>query len=258
MEPTPDSAFRVPSGYKLVEDKPKRPPPLTHREDAVKPFNSYEWSLISTYAPRLVWNLRSSVQRDVSGHWVPGFEVAPDPTFVWDTCLVLYGTAAHISALPKIRATDVWFDDKDSKWWRVNITRTKPNSASMRMVSPPIPDDFSPWIRAYFAKPKPRLGWSYNHMFNALSDLIERSTRKTTEGRDEPGIRLHINALRFRHAGAVRFKLHYNVTDEMAAKWAGCTVRTLQRYARAPDAEVLAAIRSRGQADSLFSGKVGV
>jgi hypothetical protein len=241
------SRIELPGGYNLVRDRPHRPKVTFHREGAVAPFNTAEWRLVTAWAPHFTWNRRMEVQQAPDGSYKPGFAFHPDPLFIWQTCVGLYVTAAHISAFVKLRPGQVSLshDSEGREVWRLSWIRPK----NQNHVDVPIPKDVAGWLPEYLRKPRPRLGYTYNFMFSKLSDFIYQKTIRVENGERIDGIRIHINCLRFRHSGIVRFKYFYRETDDVVAKWAGCSTETLRHYCNSEPAETTSRLNDQGLLD---------
>jgi hypothetical protein len=228
----------IPDGYELTKSRTPRPAPLTHRDRAKLPFSPEEWSLIDTHSRTMGWEIRGSRTGGRSGWIAPGFP--------WFVCAFLRGSCAHISVLPRLNSSDV-YDDPETGWLRVRWSR--PKESIQKLVPPPLlpRDQYETWVRDFLDMEKPTTEQAYSHMFAALAVHIEQQTRTIgDQGQSLPGRLIHINGLRFRHSGMIRWLHEYQVSRRAVCSWAGTTERTLNFYDNPPDADVALSLAARG------------
>jgi hypothetical protein len=241
------STFRVPEGYRLVENKPPRPPPKTRRGRSKVPFSRHEWALIAQYAPRFVYGRQAASAYGPGGQSNPN-DVIPDPTFAWQVCRFLRGSSIHISLLHTLRSSDVY--DDESGLLRVRWPRAKTEALQSPGLVPRA--EFDGWVRPFLDFPKPATEQAYSHMFDRLSDFIEHETRHPRpdgSGAYDPGERIKINGLRFRHTAIVRWlEPPFRFPPTTVCKWARTTMRTLTLYWNQGDPELANRLKDEGLA----------
>lgn len=240
--------LRVPEGYELRKVPTPRPKPLTHRGRSKVPFTRFEWGLIEHWAPKFVYSMLGASAYGIGARGDPNaaFE---DPTFAWRTCLFLRASTIHISLLHELRSSDVYEDD--SALLRVRWPRAKTQALQAPALLPRA--HFDEWVRDYLDTPKPATRQAYDHMLGALSDFIEVSTRKPRPngkpGEFDPGDRVKLNPLRFRHTGLVRWlDPPYRFPPRLVCQWGRTTLRTLTMYWNPEEPEIAARLKESGVA----------
>jgi hypothetical protein len=226
----------IPVGYKLVEDKPKRPAPKSNRGVSKLPFSPEEWALIDEHSQTMPWEIRGSRRGGQRGEF--------NPMFVWELCHFLRGTAAHISMVYLVGPGDVY---EEHGFLRIRWPR--PKDSVHKLVDPPFlkREEFESWVREFLGETKPKSEQAYSHLFRSLADHIERETRVISrDGSVAPGRRVKINGLRFRHTAFVRWLHDFGIPRRTVCVWGGTTERTLNYYDNPPDADISEMLAAKG------------
>lgn len=240
--------LRVPDGYELRRVPTPRPKPKTRRGRAKVPYSRHEWELIARWAPRFTYSRLGAEAYGEGAHSDPN-RTFEDATFAWYTCAFMRGSSIHVSLVPRLNASDVYEDDHGLL--RVRWPRAKTEHLQAPALLPR--EEFEPWVREYLDRPKPASDQAYAYLFDRLSDFIEQSTRTPREGGKpgefEPGERIKLNALRFRHTALVRWlEPPFRFPPATVCQWGRTTLRTLVRYWNPEEPELAARLKASGLA----------
>lgn len=209
----------------------RRRVPLKPRTTAKAALTEGEVRIILEVADGMPWLLREPKQ----GGWVE----REDSAFIGRTVRVLLFTAIHISLLGFLTSGNLHRASEGGALL-LQWHRTKPLKSlggHPRLMTAVVPEKYEPWIAEYLDLPKPKDRSTYRHLLSRLAARVYETRR----------VSLHLNPLRFRHAGGTLYAQQFNLNQREIAGQLGTSDRVATYYTtRTPDTVLDAIVRKKG------------